>query len=212
MARRHRWTSIKDGASLLAVVELMSKNKCHRLPVVNEKDEVVNIITQSMLIKFLAAHDEEVAAYSKRTIAAAACTTSPVLSIDATAPAIDAFKLIAKHNIFGIGILDADGNIVGNTSASDLKLFVNDPSTDLRQPIDDFISAVRCLPTASMKAVSPLFTVKSTATLSHVIAKLASTNAHRLFIVDGDGDGKAPTAVTSLSDICADICKFVDAK
>ena len=49
-----------------------------------------------------------------------------------------------NKKISGLAVVDSDGKLVGNTSASDLKLFLKDPSIGLiNMPIMQFLNAIR---------------------------------------------------------------------
>jgi CBS domain-containing protein len=55
MARRNPFHPVPESASLLDVAEKLAKGT-HRVPVINEGGDVINIISQSSLVKFLLAN------------------------------------------------------------------------------------------------------------------------------------------------------------
>lgn len=48
--------------------------------------------------------------------------TVPVISVKSTAKAIDVFRLMDNKKLTGVAVVDETGKLVGNTSASDLKV------------------------------------------------------------------------------------------
>lgn len=93
-----------------------------------------------------------------------------------------------------VQIVDDSGELIANTSATDLKLFLQNPSVSLGISVLEFTSQVRQL---DLKAVYPAMGVKPSDTLAHVLGKLAAAKVHRLFVVDN----KRATSVVSLTDI-----------
>lgn len=55
LARRNRFSPVKQGSSLLDTCKLLSE--CvHRVPVINDEGKVVNIISQYSLVSYLQGH------------------------------------------------------------------------------------------------------------------------------------------------------------
>eukprot|EP00035_Acanthoeca_spectabilis_P005500 m.114435 g.114435 ORF g.114435 m.114435 type:complete len:396 (-) comp13053_c0_seq1:5318-6505(-) len=194
LARRHGFRCVGSDATLDDVAKLLVHKGCHRVPVMNMEGEIVNIISQSSIIKFLDSNNERLGALGRHTIAQSMCGTSPVLSVKATDSVLDAFKLMAVNDITGVAIVDDSGELIANTSATDLKLFLQNPSVSLGISVLEFTSKVRQL---DLKAVYPAMGVKPSDTLAHVLGKLAAAKVHRLFVVDN----KRATSVVSLTDI-----------
>jgi CBS domain-containing protein len=70
--------------------------------------------------------------------------TKPVLSVNHNTSAIDTFRLMDNKKISGVAVVDDSGKLVGNTSAIDLKLFMNTLSLDLlKLPINNFLKIIR---------------------------------------------------------------------
>mmetsp|Transcript_21825 Transcript_21825/g.56915 ORF Transcript_21825/g.56915 Transcript_21825/m.56915 type:complete len:206 (-) Transcript_21825:2759-3376(-) len=184
MARRHPFRSVKDSATLADVTDLLTRTRCHRVPVVNDEGVVVNVISQSAVVDILnlRLHEPALSELAGKTVNDAGCGTAPVLTVRSTDTILDALDIMAKHDIMGLGIVDEGGRLVANTSASDVKEFLQNPSTSLSLPALDFVSLVR---KHDLKAVHPAMSVRSTDTLAHLIAKLAATRVHRLYVVDG---------------------------
>lgn len=59
----------------------MVQKSCHRVAIVNGAQELLNIISQSVIIKFLNDHMQELGDFGKHSVGAASCGTSPVLTV-----------------------------------------------------------------------------------------------------------------------------------
>jgi len=197
LSRRNPFRPVSTTDSLLVVCTELAKG-LHRVPVVDDKGNVVNIISQSSIINFLARHSKELQSQTERTLEELGLGTKPVVSVKQDTPAIETFRLMDNRKISGVAVIDIDGKFVGNTSASDLKLFMRTLSLDiLNKPTMEFLKVIR---QESIDIKSPTISCSRRDKLSTAIGKLASTKIHKLFIAD-DSDGYKPYAVLSLTDI-----------
>jgi CBS domain-containing protein len=120
-----------------------------------------------------------------------------VLFVSENESAYNVFRLMSDKNLSGVPIVDEDGIWFGNTSGSDLKLYIAHPSLNLLdQSIGNFLSAIR---QAETKTRAPTIGVRSTASLWDVVQKLVATKIHRLFVADPPV--MKPVAVISLTDL-----------
>ena len=53
LSRRHSFHAVGESASLDDVARLLVRTHCHRVAVVNDAGEVVKVISQSSLIKYV---------------------------------------------------------------------------------------------------------------------------------------------------------------
>jgi CBS domain-containing protein len=121
---------------------------------------------------------------------------SPVISISSSEPAHVAFEKMSKKGLSGLAVVDEDGELVHNTSSTDIKLWLQS-STSLDMSIEDFLVTIR-RSAADTKAVFPVSYVTMDAQVSKAMEKLYRTRYHRIWIVDED---KKPIGVMSLTDI-----------
>eukprot|EP01112_Ceratiomyxa_fruticulosa_P005530 TRINITY_DN1619_c0_g1_i1.p1 TRINITY_DN1619_c0_g1~~TRINITY_DN1619_c0_g1_i1.p1 ORF type:complete len:311 (-),score=37.64 TRINITY_DN1619_c0_g1_i1:275-1207(-) len=196
LSRRNPFQAVPQGTSLLEVVQVLAKGT-RRVPVLNEKGEVVNIISQSSIIQFLQTHMQElVDEFSSEVGSLKEVGTSPVLTAKKDTRAIDVFRLMDLHHRSGVAVVDEHGVLLGNTSGHDLKLFIKNPSLSvLNLPIMQFLNQIRQL---QIDIISPSISCGEHDTMGKVISKLAATRVHRLFIVDAEFK---PVKVVSISDI-----------
>jgi len=197
LSRRNPFHPLSTTDSLLKACEDLSKG-LHRVPVVDQEGNLVNIISQSSIISFLAKHEKNIKSQIHQTLGELNLGTKPVISVKQESPAIDTFRLMDKKKISGVAVVDNHGRFVGNTSASDLKLFMRTLSLDiLARPTTEFLKIIR---QESIEIKSPTISVSTHDSLVVAIGKLASTKIHKLFVAD-DQDGYKPLAVVSLTDI-----------
>ncbi len=67
------------------------------------------------------------------------------MSVTKRTTAIDTFRLMDNRKISGVAVVDENtGSLVGNTSSSDLKLFIRTLSLEmLHEPIMQFLNTIR---------------------------------------------------------------------
>jgi len=197
LSRRNAFHPVKPTDSLLVVSELLAKG-LHRVPIVNAEGEVIGIISQSSIIEFLNKHIRNMKDFGSKTIKELGIGTKPVISVKQDTSAIETFRLMDNKKISGVAVVDRDGKFVGNTSASDLKLFIKSLSLELlNEPIMKYLNRIR---QESIEIKIPTISCSTHDSLATAIGKLASTKIHKLFVAD-DEHGYRPYCVLSLTDI-----------
>jgi len=197
LCRRNVFAPVNLTDSFATVLRSLTTKGIHMVPVLNAEGAVAACVSQSSVIPFLKKHEERLAHLFGKKVSELKLGTSPVISISAKAPAIAAFKMMSQHGISGMAVVDDDGVLIGNISASDIKLFLDLPRAKVMQlPVQEFVNRIR-RHTPSAKTRIPVVAVPDSATLGKVIAKFAATRLHRVFVV---ADQK-PVACISLRDI-----------
>jgi len=199
LCRRNRFAAVSTQDKLLKVLQLLSTKELHRVPVQNEEGQVVAVISQSNVVAYLYRIVEKDPQAMQQTVAELRLGHSPVYTALASAPAYLAFELMDKKQVFGLAVVDDRGLLVGNISASDIKLFLQHPNFSiLTHTLLEFLSAIRA---KELRTRVPAATVSTDATLANVVGKLAATQMHRLFVCDAD---RRPTTVITLTNVlCA---------
>lgn len=100
-------------------MELMAKNKVHRVPIVDSSGSLSTIITQSHVVKILS-DNIDIFPFSMKKLKELGLGTKNVYSVSENEPAIEAFKIIQSQKISAVAVVDANGTLIGNISASDL--------------------------------------------------------------------------------------------
>jgi len=190
-SRRNPTRTVSYAGSWQDLAEALSQVR--RVVVLNAQGHLLNYITQSDFIKLLNERNLFGDKWNK-TISELSLGTSPVISVRDNKRAIDAFKEFALHDIEAVPIVDASGKIVGNVSATDIR--VMEASADaidaLYLKYDDFRKKMETynIPSAPV-------TVTSKTTLGDVVSLLVKNKIHRVYVVDNG----ALKSVVSMMDI-----------
>lgn len=197
LAARNPFAHCKPDATLYDLCECLNERHCHRVPIVGDDEKCHNIVSQSVLVKFISENcprdklqeniKEAKIPYRKK-----------VVSVIDTTNASDAFKLLDNKRLSGIAVVDENGKLVGNTSARDVKLAaIDEGNTAMDMDILSYLAKVRQA-VLQKKERYPCCHVHEDATVEHIIAVLAKTGYHRVFVVD---DNIRPIGVISVTDI-----------
>jgi len=116
---RNPFYTVDENAPLLVAMELMAKNKVHRVPIVDSSGSLSTIITQSHVVKILS-DNIDIFPFSMKKLKELGLGTKNVYSVSENEPAIEAFKIIQSQKISAVAVVDANGTLIGNISASDL--------------------------------------------------------------------------------------------
>jgi len=198
LSKRNPFRPVKSTTSLLEVAILLRERTVHRVPVVGEDGVCVAIVSQSTILKFLSDHRDQTAHDVGQTLAATHLGIKSVFTIEDTKTARDAFSMIDKTGLSGIGVVDSEGHLVGNTSARDIKYFVLDKGQlSMDEAVMDYLATIRQRQ-ISEKDRAPVSSIHRTDTLGRAIGLLGKTQYHRLFLVD---DQRKPIGVVSVADI-----------
>jgi len=197
LSRRNPFQAVSPNDSLLVVCEMLAKG-LHRVPVVDSTGNVVNIISQSSIVGFLNQHLASLKHQTAHTIKELNLGTKQVISVKHDTSAINTFRVMDNKKISGVAVIDAQGKFLGNTSASDLKLFIKTLSLEiLNEPIMQYLKKIR---QESVEIRTPTISCSSNDSLATLIGKLAATKVHKIFIADDSG-GYKPDRVVSITDI-----------
>jgi len=179
---------VNENETVSTLISSYFKWRIHRAPVTCNK-QIVGHVSQSDIVAFLANNLKKVEGIVKRTLKELSLDTGPVLSVLKGKPLIEAFSNIVETKFTGLAIIDDQGRLVNNISASDLKGVTKDTFWKLELPIEKILGEREKLP--------PL-TCKSDDTLADVIQRVADCRVHRIYVVD---PSNRPTNVITLTTI-----------
>jgi CBS domain-containing protein len=196
--------AIQYNAPLTELMTMLSQKNVHRVAVTNEVKDVVGMMTQSRLVEYLYNNKDKLK--EKMTVTnASTIAHKPVETINMNEFVIEAFKKIWEKEVSGIAVVDNDGKLVGNISASDLNRTHVKPIGgvihDLYQPIKQFNNIRVTMQERVMMAEMPKYepiTVNPDDTLDTVMKTTIDKRVHRVYWTDTAGK---PVGVISLSDL-----------
>jgi len=201
-----------NAATMREVMLLLGKYRYHRIIVTDPKlERVENIITQSAVVRALLQHmdaHEALTKYVDRSIKSLGLAEPRTLfHVNLKNKAIDAFRLLHKHGVGGVAVVDDDqgGKIVGNISARDIRTMVTTPALfhHMFDSVKGFLHAIRQFQ-ADERAAKKEPDLKHVEfchpgdTLRSVLKTFGRLGIHRLYVVD---EKELPLSVISLTDV-----------
>jgi len=149
-----------------------------------------------------------------RTLAQLNLGFTNVVTVHENERAYNAFKLMAEQNFNGIGVVNSKGVLVGNISATDIKLigWNSEYWKLMGLPINSYLRELATHPENTVKSYLSTIVkgeIKVLActpldTLSCAIKSMCYFNIHRIYIVD---ENCKPVGVVSTSDIITELLK-----
>jgi 5'-AMP-activated protein kinase, regulatory gamma subunit len=84
--------------------------------------QIVNILSQSDIVRFLIPKMDNYTELFDQTVQECGLATRPPLTVRDTDLTIKALKLMHSQRVSALAVVDEEGRLVGNFSASDLKV------------------------------------------------------------------------------------------
>jgi len=165
------------GCSSLGVLEQMARFGSHRVAILTDEGRVYGLMTQSMFISLFSQQMERLGALRRLLVSDLIAYLAAIPHVvNEESLAINAFKLMARYKISGLGVVDADGGLVGSISVSDLHNIGCEAEhfERLWYPVKRFMQDT---------AISPS-TVVETDTLETVIRRMEDGYVHLVFVVE----------------------------
>jgi len=158
----------------------------HQL-LVKDSGNLVNVLSQSDLVYFLAKHTLSFSSMAQTTIAQLGWGRGEVVQISKGMPALHAVQLLAENAVHGIAIVDEMNRLVGNFSSTDLQTITEDKFQHLALPVEQFMD-MAFSQQAQMKC--PLYSSRApiacdaSSTLEAVLLRMALERVHRVYVVE----------------------------
>jgi len=198
-----KWCPLEDG-TLFQLVEVFARG-IHRAPIISSPGHIDGILSQSDVLSMLdkPLRDETLLDeyLGSKTLADLGLARSEgIMTMSVTAQAILAFWVIYFNRVSAIAVVDQDGKLLGNLSASDIRGIGSSTLrfSSLLLPIGEFLQLEG--PDASKAAVTCI----ATTTFGEAVSLLAKNKIHRLWVVEND----KPVGLVSLTDIMKILTKM----
>jgi 5'-AMP-activated protein kinase regulatory gamma subunit len=204
LTRRNPFNPVKGGYSLLYAIEALARERSlHRVPVVDDERKLMNLITQSQVVRFLQQNMHLLGDKRSTPVNEIHGVMHDVYCINMHQRAIDAFHQMVDKEVTGVAIVDDTGKLRGNLSLRDLKAMSTDGRFFWRlyQTVDNYLTKLK-RETKEGGRPKRVQTCKATHTLEHAINLLADHSIHRVFVVD---DAKKPIGVITLKDVLVEL-------
>ncbi|EGC31695.1 hypothetical protein DICPUDRAFT_156431 [Dictyostelium purpureum] len=185
---------VKEDMSLLQALEvLISKSppfKVHRVPVFNNDNELVGILSQTDFLYLARENLHQISNHSKKSVKELKIMY-PVVSIPSSTITKDAFTLLRSNRINGVAITDDEsGKLIHCLSSDDLKNITSLKFDLLFKTIHEYLEA--------SGGLKKPFTISEDTSLVDAIIKMCDYKVQRLFTVSDDFK---PRTVTTISDV-----------
>jgi len=191
-SKRNNFKRIQSNAPLGKAIELMSEWNVRRLAVNNAEGQLVGLLTQSQVVRFIAQHIH-LMVDSKKTVGSMKLGFREVLSIQASEPVRNGFELLKSGGVAGIAVLDGS-KLVGSLSSSDIEsVDLQAAATQLDMSFTDFMT------NSGHSEIRPPVGVTQSTTLEELFVKVALTKVHRVFVIDQNSE--ALMGVITLTDL-----------
>jgi CBS domain-containing protein len=192
------------GCSSLGVLEQMARMGTHRVPVLSDAGGVLGLVTQSMFISLFSQQMPRLGRLKDLRVSDLINTLVAVpYVVKEESLAINAFKLMAKHNVAGLGVVDSEGYLVSAITVKDLNGIgcKAEYFERLWYPVRLFLQRTQST------TPQPLKTVNILDTLQTVIEKMDDGNVHLVFVVTQEsGSKQKPLHVITQRDVLKVIC------
>ncbi|GAM23117.1 hypothetical protein SAMD00019534_062920, partial [Acytostelium subglobosum LB1] len=204
-SKENKFHPITSEFSLFSVLEIMARDcHAHHIPILDNmrSRHLVSMLTQSQLIRFIYENISLLGTKKDLMIKnmKGLPDTSHVVTIQSTAMAIDAFKLMEEKNITGLAVVNESGNLIDTLSTKDLQGMATDGSLfwKLYRPVKQFLDYIKNDP----KTVRPHHCVHvlRDETFETALTKIHTNQVHRIFVVDSN-DSRRPIGVISMGDL-----------
>lgn len=188
-----------------------SADVSHRRRIVEGKPEqkVIGLVTQSQVLRWLWDQREKegfpqdiLQLKLKDWKSSVICGTDMLWLVEQETSLAEAFRTIKRERVTGVGVVNAAGELVGNVSASDIKVCVASGRALidlLTMSLERFLQLKGSLMVDIDQPLSHRHSITATPddTMDQVLDKLITHRIHRLWIVDSARDEEPGTASPS---------------
>lgn len=178
ISQRNPNLSAQHDLSVQLTLDSMGAYNLHRIAIV-KGDTLVGILTQTKLLDFFFKHNflEDIGNIAKMTAGQMQLGYKKVFTTTTSTKAIDAFRFMIENQVSGLAVLNDEGQIVGNISASDIRElgFEFNLFSKLFVSIKDFFG----------ENAKPLQAVNPETTFKKIVEIFHTSKVHRVYVVEG---------------------------
>jgi len=169
-----------------------------RIPIVDDQKNIINIISQFDVIRFLKNLNEQgqFPEFFQQEIGKICSEDFKIVSSQETVLKIIQI-ILDSYPITAVAPVDQEGALVGNFSASDFRGLFREQLPSFLLPVKDFLKK------HSPSSLTPVKT-KKVMTIGEVLKELVSNHVHQMWIVDKDSH---PIGIISLTCIISSITR-----
>jgi len=147
-----------------------------RLPILDTQGNLEGILTQSQVVQYLESHIDKFPVRNKTIGDLHYVGYKRLHTINENALVKEAFTRMRDEQLLGLAVVDSNGKLVGNISASDIKVIGLDAT--LITKLNNSISNIIGLTQNKLKPV----TVNPNLTIQDVFKKFSDEKIHRMYV------------------------------
>lgn len=187
---------LHDDISIISCLKSLYEKHTREAVLLDKDNNVSGYVTQTDIVRTLSKHMHLLDSITNKSLEDIGFQLKDVLTVSASQKAIDAFKLIKDNRVSAVGVVDNDGVLIGNISASDIKMIEQDARhlSRLFNTVEVFL--IKCQ--QFNKVDGEVVTCSMDHKFSSTIQKLTDRKIHRIYVVD---KMKKPIGVLSVSDL-----------
>jgi CBS-domain-containing membrane protein len=190
------YVSVKQDYSLFFACELIARENCRRVAIINEEQWLLSLITERQLLNYFVKNSSLLGTLLTKKVEN--IIMREVLTIPRTEKAITGFQEMVKKRVQGMAVVDENGRLVGCLSLSDLKAITNEGRFFWRlySPVTTFLEFVEA------DRPKKVLTCTADQTLKDVLFGLNDNRIHQLYVVDQQ---TRPIGMITISDVIEEV-------
>jgi CBS domain-containing protein len=175
---RSAWVLIGEDSSLQAAINQLQT--VHRLAVVDSRGNLVGVLSQSRVAKWLAQRtDASIGDFANMSIDDFNFGYCDVQTIHQDEKAVRAFVRMYKNDLSGLAVVDDNDRVVGNISVSDLKGIQK--TRGMFRNL--FVSCLSFINRNEMPKPPVLVSATRNTSMKEVLERYKDNNIHRVYVV-----------------------------
>jgi len=169
---------ISSSKSLLQLMERFAIGFA-KVPVLNEEDKLVQFVSQSDLLRYLAQNIYLIGDKATTSLVDVGIGQNAVTFVREDIMVVSAVKIMCSNGLSAVPVVDVYGRLAGNFSTTDLRGLGPGDFHSLLLPLNQYLA------TSHPKSLYPL-TCRPTDSLEYAIFKLVATKVHQLWCISDD--------------------------
>lgn len=189
---------LPEAAPLLYAVQLLAEGS-HAVPVLSASGNILRMVTQADVVRFIGAHLDELGALGPMTVGelglGTKATAGHLIIARFSDNAFDVLQAMRVEGAPAAPVVDNYGAMAANLSLSDVKAIARKGNfSALQLPLQQFFAAID----KGITAMSPSIYVRASTQLQSLVLTLSATKIHQLYFVD---DSLRPVGTVRIVDI-----------
>ncbi|KAL9646678.1 hypothetical protein ABK040_001101 [Willaertia magna] len=214
-SQKDQLVPLKTNNASTFAIDLMAAG-LHRVVLESDiaSDKLTNTLSQTDIVKRLADHLHmgKLKVVGEKLVEELGIGLVEPITVTTKTIVLDAMKKLAENNVSAVAVVDENGKLVGNMSASDLRGFYLDRLPHFELTTEEFLKKY------SPTSLSPFSTKLNNLTLLDVVRKLVHPTVvvdgkeqklehsmHRVWVVDDEGKCKSVITLTDIMKVIRDL-------